>query len=308
MRRAPRLALLLLATACAHSNVRLAGELEREAVARPRPELDAVLAEPDRAVPGSLQAAAFPMQPGELPAVRGRVNGAPLTLLLDTGSTHVYLSGRGARAARVYVPPGDEVGIVTPGDHTPYRLCAFARLEIGPLAFGPGVAAFPLWEAAGGKHHDCIVGGSILSHFRVTFDFRRREVRLEPHGQRATAGTLFTEARIAGRSYWLLVDSGATRLGLEPWAALELGLISEAEVARHVKRPGASGGGRTTRLRVGPVEVAGLTVPSVKAMVVNTFDGEVDGEIRPAGLLGLAAFGERVWTLDYGRKRLAVEE
>jgi predicted aspartyl protease len=114
--------------------------------------------------------------------------------------------------------------------------------------------------------------------------------------------------RIDGRPYWLLVDSGASRLALEPWAALELGLITEAEAARHAKRAGASGGGRTTRLRVGPVEVAGLTVPSVKAIVVNTFDGAADGDIRPAGLLGLAAFGDRVWTLDYGRRRLAVEE
>jgi predicted aspartyl protease len=286
----------------------LIDDLERAAAARVRPEFDALLAEPDRSVAGMPRAATLRMVPGDLPSVQGRVNGRSMTLLLDTGATHVYFGGRGARRAQVYLPAAAEIDIVTPGDRSPWRLCVFDTLQLGPMAFGPGVAALPVREAGGGQRHECVVGGSVLSHFRVTFDFKGREVRLAPHGGPAAAESLFTEAKVNGRPFWLLVDSGASRLVLEPWAAVELGLMDEEEAARHRKRDGASGGGRRTRLRLDAVEVAGTRFRAVKALVVDTFtDVDADG-VRPAGLLGLAAFGDRIWTLDYGTRRLVVEE
>ncbi|NUN52619.1 MAG: membrane protein insertase YidC [Planctomycetaceae bacterium] len=84
-----------------------------------------------------------------------------------------------------------------------------------------------------------VVGCSVLSHFAVTFDFRKREVRLRPTGKPGYTENLMTTVRVNGKPLWLMVDSGATKVFLEPWAALDLDLITEARAKRHDAR-GAS--------------------------------------------------------------------
>ncbi len=93
-----------------------------------------------------------------------------------------------------------------------------------------------------------------------------------------------------GTPYSFLVDSGANHLALEPWVTRELGL-------------------KGRRVLLETVEVAGRTFKNTRARVLATFGNvkDKDGK-RPAGLLGLAGFGDLVWTLDYGRKHLTVEE
>ena len=115
----------------------------------------------------------------------------------------------------------------------------------------------------------------------------------------------FVAVSIGKRKYLLLVDSGATRVFLEPWAALELGLIDTADAARHESKSESFRSGRSTRIRLAEVTVAGQTFRDVPGGVVHTFP---KGEGRPAGLLGLLAFGELAWTLDFTAKTIRLEE
>jgi hypothetical protein len=289
------------------------GELERLAVRSPDREADALLLGRWPFVPlrGEVRAAALPLENGRLPTVRGRVDGVDLSLILDTGSDGILLSGSAARKAKLYLPPGEEAQAISPGFDARYRRGVFGELQLGPLHFGRGVASVPMKEsrAFGPASAYGIVGCAVLGRFRVTFDFKRREVRLEEHGGESARGVLLTNVVLSGRSYWLLVDSGAARLFLEPWAALELELISERDARRHEGKEAALGRSRVTRVVLPTVEVAGRTFTDVRAGVVNTFGGAGGEEgIRPAGLLGLAGFGELVWTVDFGARLIYIEE
>ena len=110
-----------------------------------------------------------------------------------------------------------------------------------------------------------------------------------------------------GRSYWLLVDTGARGVFLEPWAALELGLVG-AERAKALEEKSDS----PTYAPIEWTELDSLVVDrelfvKVSAGVVTTFDDApaADG-LRPAGLLGLIALGRHVWTIDFAERRLSV--
>jgi len=300
---------LLLAAACVRSNRDVAESLERATRESPRADLDAVAEQGYGALPARtpLRPRRLPMLAGDLPLVAGRVNGRPVRVLLDTGSSHVFLTGPAAREARLYVPPAATVDVVAPGADAPHRGGIVESIGFGGLSFGPGLAAFPLVErrrlALGGEH--VVAGASVLCHFRVTFDFGAREVRLDPLDAVASPGALTIRAEIDGRPVVLLVDSGAERLALEPRAARRLGLLSAAE-ARELA-PKAEAGARVRRreVRLKRVRVAGRTFRHVAGRVLSTFP---DRPGAPDGLLGLAAFGRYAWTLDYGTRRLTVEE
>jgi predicted aspartyl protease len=299
----PRLAAWLLLAACARSNAALLEELEG---APGDPRLDAVLDRPDQPVPalGEVRAVTLPMR-GRLPTVEGRLNGVEIPMLLDTGTNYVSLSGAAARAARVHVPDRPAVEVIAPGYDLPHRLAVFETLELGGLAFGPGAATVPLREGRPGA----IVGCSVLSRFAVTFDYRKDEVRLVPHGKPGYTNGLVTPVEVNGRSYWMLVDSGAARVVLEPWAALELGLVTPEEAAHHGTKAGEEREARRTKLRLKHVRVSGREFRDVDGLVAQTFGEErSESGLRCGGLLGLKPFGRLAWTLDYGAKRLTVEE
>ncbi len=224
-----------------------------------------------------------------------------MKLILDTGASLVSLSGPAAERTGLYLPPRPEARALSPGFDARYRLGVFDRLRLGPALFLRGIASVPLRESVGGTY--AIVGCSVLARYRITFDFKRRRVRFEP-AQRH--GEIFSAAvGIGGRKYRLLVDSGATRVFLEPWAALELGLIDETEAARHDKKTESFRSGRITRIRLEDVTVAGRRFRDVPGGVVHTFG---KGPGRPAGLLGFWAFGELAWTLDFLAKTIRVKE
>ncbi len=301
---------VLLVAGCAYSNDAILLDLEaREAV----PALDVAI-ERGGATPtaGLLREATLPMVEGKVPAVRGRINGVEMPLVLDTGTSAVTVTAEAARDARLYLPRRGPVAATSPGYVSVSRECAFESLELGPNRFGAGVATVPLNERPGrwmdlGTESYAIVGCSVLSHFAVTFDFARKEVRLRPTGRPAYANTLFTSIGVNGKPLMLMVDSGATAVFLEPWAALELGLVSPERAKRHETKAGDASGALFSRFTLDSVAVPGRVFRDVDGAAVSTFGGETQDGLRPAGLLGLKGFGDLVWTLDYGTKRLRLE-
>ncbi len=309
MKRRGALSLLLLAAcATAHRNDRLIDELEARAAATPRPELSRAVARWREPVPwaGGTAASTLPMLDGWFPTVRGAVAGHPMDLFLDTGTSCLHLSGPAARRAGLHLPAEEPLALHAVGYQARVRAGAVESVEMGPLRFGPAPALLEVSETYLRKAPEyALVGCSILSHFRATFDYARREVRLVPHGGPGFTDPLFVEARIGGRPFRLMVDTGAKGVFLEPWAALELGLIDAAEA-----RSRETGAGSRAAVRFLPVQIASLTVAgrefrAVRARVVRVHPAAGDG--GPAGLLGLSEFGPLAWTLDYGARRLTVE-
>jgi predicted aspartyl protease len=309
--RALRTALAALLAGCAYNNEEILAELEARARAQPSPALEAAIHR-DEAAPwaGRAEAAALPMLPAKVPAVLGRVNGVEMPLVLDTGTTSVILTAEAARHAGLYLPPAEPARLLGPGHVATARAGAFATLELGPNRLGPGLALVGVnrrpgdWMGLGTKVY-AVVGCSVLSHFAVTFDFKKEEVRLKPTGRAGYTSFLCTTVQVNGRPYWLMVDSGATMVFLEPWAALELDLISPERAKRHEAKGGSLRDATFTRLTLDSVGVPGRIFRDVDGAVVNTFGERLSDEgVRAGGLLGLRGFGNLVWTLDYGTQRL----
>lgn len=300
----------VLLAGCAYSNDGILEELEaREAV----PALDAAIDHGGATTPAAaLREVTLPMVEGKVPAVRGRLNGVEMPLVLDTGTSVVTVTAEAARDAKLYLPARAPTLTGGPGHVSTDRLCAFASLELGPNRFGAGVATVPVDQRPGrwmdlGTESYAIVGCSVLSHFAVTFDFARKEVRLRPTGRPAYTNTLFTSIGVNGKPFLLMVDSGATAVFLEPWAALELGLISPERAKRHQTRADSASDALFSSFTLDTVAVRGRVFRDVDGAAVNTFRGEIHDGIRPAGLLGLKGFGDLVWTLDYGTQTLRLE-
>lgn len=272
------LAAALLA-ACAASNESTISALEADAARHSRPDLEGVPEGPAAAA-GALRGSVLPFAEGaRRPVVGARVNGVPLRALLDTGASGVVLSGSAARRVSAYLPAGEDKEALSPRRTLRLRPVVLERLEIGEDRFGPVAAGICRHETlAALRDVDAIVGTSVLSHYRATFDYRRRDVRLVPHGGTAYDRPLFVRAAINGAGVLLLFDTGADTLYLEPWARDRLGEVHSLLVA-----------GREFR------------DPSVR--VVKTFPEERDS---PAGLLGPGALPARVWTLDYGTRELSI--
>ncbi|MCK6460643.1 MAG: aspartyl protease family protein [Planctomycetes bacterium] len=304
---------LLLVAACAYSNAGILEDLEARARGSPDPALDRVI-EREELPPllGPARAVALPMLRAKVPAVMGRINGVEMPLVLDTGTSAVVLTAEAARDAGIYLPPGEPAAVVGPGHTGRNRIGAFATVELGGNRIGAGIALVPVDDRPGrwmelGADRYAIVGCTVLSHFRVTFDFRKAEVRLAPTGLAASAGPLFTETLVNGRPLLLLVDSGATAVFLEPWAAVDLGLITEGRAKRHEERATSLSGARFTHFTLDRVEVAGRTFREIDAAAVDTFGPWSSPGFRPGGLLGLKGLGDLVWTLDYGTRTLRLE-
>ena len=311
-----RLLPVLLLAACAQSNKKILKDLGRQATAEPKPAYEALLAEPLAPVPLAAPPvrASLPMVRGRVPTVMGRVNGVEMPIVLDTGTTHVMISGEGARLARVYLPEDEPVTIVSPGYTSSHRVCVFDSIELGGNRFGAGVATIPIekrktpqWTHLSSRTY-AIVGCAILSYFRVTFDFRQRQVRLVPHGRKASTELIHAPVEINGRRFNMLVDSGATNVVIEPWAALDLGLITSEQARWHRREAKNEHEVAYSYLDLETLRVEDQTFGDVAVVSTQTFGREPtdDGHVI-AGLLALRAFGRRVWTVDYGRRRLLPE-
>lgn len=291
-------------------------EMQADAVRNPRPELDAVarrIKEPLR-LPGERAAFVLPMESDRLPSVRARLNGIDARFLVDTGASHVTLSAPLARKAHAYVPLSKPASAVAPGHRTRIYPAAARGLEIGPLRV-PVLQAVVREEQVYTESlfssralYDGVLGAALLSLYRVVFDFKRREIHFVPHDAPGRTDVLFVPVSINGRGYHLLVDSGAAGLYIEPWVAVDLGLLDADEAKQLRKDADSLKNVRMTRVKVERLEVDRRRFEDIGATVIRTF-----GTIRtktgrkPAGLLGIAGFGELVWTVAYDRMALKVE-
>lgn len=296
------LALVLLA-GCARSNAGQLAELERRAVLAPDPEADRLIGRKRHVVPavGRRRSLTLEMLDDLMPTVMGEVNGVELPLIVDSGASLCSLSGPAARAVELYVPPGPESRAISPGFDAVYRSGVFRSLRLGEQRFGRGVAVVPLRDHIGGRYG--IVGCSVLSQYRATFDFVRREIRLEPAASERS-DPFFVTVRVNGRPLKMLMDTGATKVFLEPRVAIALGLIGPRDAAAHREKSGTFRAGRVTRVRLETVEIAGKTFTDVSAGVVLTFGDEVEAD----GLLGPVGLGKHSWTLDFSARTVRIND
>ena len=238
-----------------------------------------------------------------------------MPFLLDTGTTHVVVSGDAARDCGLYLPPGRSVALVTPGYEARFRLGAPESLVLGGATLAGGIAVVGEHESGvarrlgvRGRRH-ATVGASVLSNFRIVLDFGQREVVLEPHGGEPFAGVLWAEVTVNGRKCLMLVDSGASGVFLEPSFARALGLIDDREVERHQRKAESAKGARFTPVRVERLAVGEHEFKDISAHVVNVVDGEASLERIPrGGLLGLAGLGPHRWMIDYAKRQLTLEK
>ena len=272
---------LFLVAGCTRSNAGHLEDLERRAVLAPDPEADRLLGQERPVVPaeGPRRRLKLKMLDDRVPTVLGAVNGVELPLILDSGATLCSLSGAAARTVKLYMPPGKESRAISPGFDAIYRTGVFRSLRLGEQYFGMGVAVVPLSDRVGGRYG--IVGCTLLAQYRTTFDFERREVTLDP-ASGGRASPFFVNVKVNGKNLTMLVDTGATKVFLEPRVAVDLGLISKRDAAAHREKSEAFRSGRVTRVRLETVEVAGRSFEDVSAGVVLTFGDEVEAD----GLLG----------------------
>jgi aspartyl protease family protein len=99
--------------------------------------------------------------------------------------------------------------------------------------------------------------------------------------------------RRADRSIDFLVDIGASSIALRESSAARLGIYPTAR-DYNIKMQTANGVGRAARVQLGRVELGGITVRDVEALVVPD-------ESLSTNLLGMTFLSRVKWTHDRGR-------
>ncbi len=310
-------ALAALLLSCATSdNASVIAELEQHASANRDDELERRIRAPHpySAERGATRAV-LAMSSAKVPVVEGAINGVSMPLLLDTGTTHVVVSGAAARDCELYLPPGRTVSLITPGYEARFRLGAPRSITLGGTVLSGGVAVVGEKESGLARRlglraaSHATIGAAVLSNFVMVLDFGKREVILEPHGGEPFAGVLWTEVVVNDKRCLMLVDTGANGIFLEPTFARSLGLIDQREVERHMKKAETAGAARFTPVQVKRVTIGGHTFEKVRAHVVNVVDNDGSLETLPrGGLLGIAGLGPHRWTIDYAKKQLVLEK
>jgi aspartyl protease family protein len=116
-----------------------------------------------------------------------------------------------------------------------------------------------------------------------------RTVTLNSDGR----GHFQVDARVEGRSIDFLVDTGASAIALRESAAAKLGIHPSAS-DYSVRMQTANGIGKAARVRLDRVEVSGITVRDVEALVIPD-------ESLTTNLLGMSFLSRVKWTHDRGR-------
>jgi aspartyl protease family protein len=101
------------------------------------------------------------------------------------------------------------------------------------------------------------------------------------------------EARVDGRSIDFIVDTGASAIALRETAAAKLG-IHPSPRDYTVKMQTANGVGKAARVQLDRVEINGITVRDVAAVVVPD-------EALSMNLLGMTFLSRVKWTHDRGK-------
>jgi aspartyl protease family protein len=101
------------------------------------------------------------------------------------------------------------------------------------------------------------------------------------------------EARVDGRSIDFIVDTGASAIALRETSAAKLG-IHPAARDYTIKMQTANGVGKAARVQLDRVEINGITVRDVAAVVVAD-------EALSTNLLGMTFLSRVKWTHDRGK-------
>ena len=180
-----------------------------------------------------------------------------VTLLLDTGATHTFLTPDTAK--RFGISPASDAPkrttTVIGGRQVEFPLVQLSTIAVGNAAvenLEAGVlASFPDAPLVDG-----ILGGSFLKHFTMTLDYATSRLWLAPQEPALTALPTPTVAPMAGRSAvpiriarnhvlvrvvlnhkepaTLMLDTGATHTILTPNTAQRLGMHSTADAPRRM--------------------------------------------------------------------------
>lgn len=228
---------------------------------------------------------------GHMILVKAKLNDSPkeYTFMVDTGALNAV---REETAREIALEDAVEVDSMSTGGGTKkVRLARLARLSVGGMEVrecGTGVFDFSLIDQLTGVRLDGILGSNFLRHFRVTIDYRNRQLALarsiEPVAAPAGAYRLkFEQAMFSGFAPQIghvavgdtfldaLIDTGA-RESVISLAALEKIGMGGTPV---IKAIGATGGGafklqdhnrllRIDTLRLGPVSAKHLPVVAVE--------------------------------------------
>jgi aspartyl protease family protein len=116
-----------------------------------------------------------------------------------------------------------------------------------------------------------------------------RTVTLTDNGR----GSFEVEARVEGRSLDFVVDTGASSVALRETAAAKLG-IHPAARDYTIRTQTANGVGKAAPVMLDRVEINGITVRGVRAIVVPD-------EALSTNLLGMTFLSRVKWTHDRGR-------
>jgi len=111
-------------------------------------------------------------------------------------------------------------------------------------------------------------------------------------------GHFQTDVRIDGRTIEFLVDTGASTVALNEKSAAKLGIHPSAR-DYNVRTHTANGIGKAARVRLDRVELNGITVRDVEALVMPD-------EALSTNLLGMSFLSRVKWTHDRGR--LVIEQ
>ena len=145
--------------------------------------------------------------------------GKPVPLLLDTGSTGLFILERVART-RGFEPLAEETVFGGGGEgRHPANRGLFATLSLGGLRFKDALASTTPQELdPTGRYHG-VIGLEVFRGYRIVLDLARNRLLLEPPSEGGqglpywtVSGQLLVEARTSPESTGLfLLDTGATR-------------------------------------------------------------------------------------------------
>ncbi len=195
--------------------------------------------------------------PRGFPLVQARVNGAPVTLLVDTGAEGSLLTESAIARLGIPMEPGLTVRLLGAGGRVAGGIAMLRHFALGgielrdqPIAIGP---SFP--TQGGAPQVDGILGADVLAHFDVEFDLPRARIVLWQVGpcagdpatpapgydavrlRRVRRSRMLLIASVDGRAVSALLDSGAQVSVIAPETAAYLGVDP-----RRLGRPAAGRG------------------------------------------------------------------
>jgi aspartyl protease family protein len=175
-----------------------------------------------------------------------------------------------------------------PENHGLRNMRQFLFLFVVMAAVGMGFARYSDHAKTGGSNAMAMAAKpapapapAVSSNYRtVTLNSDRR-------------GHFQTDVRVDGRNIDFMVDTGASSIALRESSAAKLGIHPSAR-DYNIKMQTANGVGKAARVKLNRVELGGITVRDVDALVVPD-------ESLSVNLLGMTFLSRVKWSHDRGR-------